>query len=279
MKKYCYDKLQQLNDHLNDLSCDKTMLFAEDAIEIAKKKLNEVKEFIIDRGFKDTNEEICFFKKIKPQFVAKLIYYNGIYKIEAKIPCGGEKATRKYLKNEITKLKRYFDNNLEFYRYYKTNSTYLDDKYFLRGKYDIKLSLDTYYFETDHSFCTSHDYKVAKILANDLIQLYIEDRIFRLSNILTTKNPQQSLNWTGSKAALVELIYALQAQGVLDHGHADIKQISRAFSRMLNIDLGDFYHTYLELRNRKINKTKFLDSLRDGLSKKMDEQDDRSENI
>lgn len=149
----------------------------------------------------------------------------------------------------------------------------------MRGKYDIKLSLDTYYFETDHSFSTSHDYKVAKILANDLIQLYIEDRIFRLSNILTTKNPQQSLNWTGSKAALVELIYALQAQGVLDHGHADIKQISRAFSRMLNIDLGDFYHTYLELRNRKINKTKFLDSLRDGLSKKMDEQDDRSENI
>lgn len=83
------------------------------------------------------------------------------------------------------------------------------------------------------------------------------------------------MNWTGSKAALVELIYALQAQGVLDYGHADIKQISRVFSRMFNVDIGDFYHTYLELRNRKINKTKFLDSLRDVLSKKMDEQDDK----
>ena len=49
MKKYCYEKLQQLNDHLNDLSCDKTMLLAEDAIEIAQKKLNEVKEFIIEK--------------------------------------------------------------------------------------------------------------------------------------------------------------------------------------------------------------------------------------
>jgi hypothetical protein len=67
----------------------------------------------------------------------------------------------------------------------------------------------------------------------------------------SAKSPHYSLNWTGSKAALVELIYALQAQGVLDHGHADIKQISRAFSRMFNVDLGDFYHTYLELRNRK----------------------------
>ena len=275
MKKYCYEKLQQLNDHLNDLSCDKTMLLAEDAIEIAQKKLNEVKEFIIEKGFKDANEEICFFKKIKPQFVAKLIYYNGIYKIEAKIPYGGDKVTKKYLKNEITKLKLYFDNNLEFYKYYRTNSTYLDDKYFLRGKYDIKLSLDSYYFETDHRFCTSHDYKVAKILANDLIQLYIEDRIFGLSNISSAKSPHYSLNWTGSKAALVELIYALQAQGVLDYGHADIKQISRVFSRMFNVDIGDFYHTYLELSNRKINKTKFLDSLRDVLSKKMDEQDDK----
>jgi len=31
----------------------------------------------------------------------------------------------------------------------------------------------------------------------------------------------------------------------------------------------------LELRTRKINRTKFLDELRDGLLKKMDEQDEK----
>ncbi|SEM92029.1 RteC protein, partial [Chryseobacterium taichungense] len=31
--------------------------------------------------------------------------------------------------------------------------------------------LDTFYFEADHRFSTSHDYKVAKIIANDLIQV------------------------------------------------------------------------------------------------------------
>jgi hypothetical protein len=40
-----------------------------------------------------------------------------------------------------------------------------------------KLSLDTYYFEADHNFTTSHDYKVAKIIANDLIQVYLEDQL------------------------------------------------------------------------------------------------------
>lgn len=38
-----------------------------------------------------------------------------------------------------------------------------------------------------------------------------------------------------------------------------------------NIDLGDFYHTYLEIQDRKINRTKFLDVLREGLIWKMDD--------
>ncbi|WP_430393709.1 RteC domain-containing protein [Chryseobacterium profundimaris] len=33
------------------------------------------------------------------------------------------------------------------------------------------------YYEADLSFTTSHDFKVAKILANDLLQLYLEDQL------------------------------------------------------------------------------------------------------
>lgn len=132
--------------------------------------------------------------------------------------------------------------------------------------------MDTIYFETDQSFSTSHDYKVAKIIANDLIQVYIE-------NQLNTKNynkisHESSLNWTGNKTALTELIYALYSLGVFENGNVDIKLISKTFERTFNIDLGDFYHTFMELKSRKINRTKFLDSLRDALIKKMDEQDE-----
>lgn len=35
------------------------------------------------------------------------------------------------------RLKMFFDNNLDFYKYYRTNITYMDDKYFIRGNYDI----------------------------------------------------------------------------------------------------------------------------------------------
>lgn len=135
------------------------------------------------------------------------------------------------------------------------------------------MCLDTYYFQSDHSFSTSHDYKVAKIIANDLIQVYIEDQLYhkaqRNKEEKSIDKPQ--LSWTGSKAGLIELIYALDYQGVFDNGNSDIKVIVKTFEDMLNINLGDFYHTYLELRSRKMNRTKFLDALRDELIRKMDE--------
>lgn len=231
-----------------------------------------MKKHVIDKGFKNTDFEILFFKHQKPAILAKLIYYNAIYKIEAKKP-NQTKAIRKYLNEELKNLKRYFDNNLEFYTYFRTNSTYLDHKYFVRGKHDIKLSLDTFYFETDHCFTTSHDYKVAKIIANDLIQIYLEDQLYTLP--CQNKSNISNVSWTGSKTALTELIYSLYAQGVFDNGNADIKLIAKTFGNTFNISLGDFYHTFMELKSRKINRTKFIDSLRDALVRKMDEEDEK----
>ncbi len=71
------------------------------------------------------------------------------------------------------------------------------------------------------------------------------------------------------------MIYALHSQGVFDNGDADIKLIAKTLELAFNINLGDFYHTYMELKSRKINRTKFLDGLRDALIQKMDEQDEK----
>ncbi|RRN76341.1 tetracycline regulation of excision, RteC, partial [Pseudoxanthomonas sp. SGD-10] len=86
---------------------------------------------------------------------------------------------------------------------------------------------------------------------------------------------QKRLKWTGSKVALIELIYALHYQNVFDNGNNDIREVAQYFESVFGINLGNFYQTYLELRNRKMNRTKFLDTLRDILIKKMDEQDEK----
>ncbi|MGV8963384.1 MAG: RteC domain-containing protein [Candidatus Saccharimonadaceae bacterium] len=269
MDKFYNETLSKLDKAIKELEieADCSIQRIEAVIHLIIKCLSEVKECVLKRGFDSVDEEILFFKHQKPIIVSKLIYYNAIYKIETKKPYG-VKPVRKYLNNELKKLKRFFDNNIDFYKYYRSNNSFLDERFFVRGKHDIKLWLDTIYFETDQSFSISHDYKVAKIIANDLIQVYIENQL----NTKTSNNAP--LNWTGNKTALTELIYALYSLGVFENGNVDIKLISRTFERTFNIDLGDFYHTFMELKSRKINRTKFLDNLRDALIKKMDEQEE-----
>lgn len=279
MKIFTQSLLSELESQLQfiRLETEDNIKAAELSIRVLLLVLDKLKKFMLRYKFKNEAEEINFFKHIKPQFLSKLIYHNRVLNIETKKPYGGEKVLRKYYNNELVKLKRFFDNNLEFYKYYRTSSMYLDHKYFVRGKHDIKLSLDTFYFEADHRFTTSHDYKVAKIIANDLIQVYIEDAISNI-NIKEAKDKAKSkskFNWTESKVALIELIYALQARAVFDNGKADIKEISAYFEILFNIDLGDYYRTFLEIRMRKTGRTKFLDLLKESLIKKMDDADSR----
>ena len=254
-----------------EIERDYSLQRIEAAIYLILECLSDLKTYVQKNGFKAIDEEIHFFKHQKPLIVAKLIYYNAIYKIESKKP-NGSKALRKHLNKELNNLKKFFDSNLDFYKYYRTNNTSLDEKLFVRGKHDIKLCLDTGCFQSDHTFSTSHDYKVAKIIASDLIQVYIENQLNNHDRDGTHKS-HKKLKWTASKAAIIELIYSLHYQGVFDNGNADIRLIAKYFEDVFNINLGNFYQTYLELRSRKMNQTKFLDTLRETLIRKMDEQD------
>lgn len=253
---------------------------AELSIKVLLSAVDKLKKFILRYKFKDDDEEIHFFKYLKPQFISRLIYHNRVFNIETKKPYGGEKVLRKYLNNELDKLKRFFDNNLDFYKYHRTNSTYLDHKYFIRGKHDIKLSLDTFYFEADHRFCTSHDYKVAKIIAHDLVQVYLEDEIASLGrkemkdNLKEENRSKPAVIWTGSKVALIELMYALHADGSLNNGKIELNAIADFFQKTFDIDLGQFNRSFLELRERKTGRTKFIDTLREKLIKRMDDADE-----
>lgn len=272
--------LNNLNEQLNfiDLEIDDQIKKCEQAITVILKSINELKKAANKTNFKSKSEEIQFFKEVKPLFTSKLIYFNLVYRIEMKKPNGGNKILKKYYNNELLKLKAFFDNELEFYQYFRSGSTYLDYKYFLRGEFDIKLALDSYYFESDMSFATSHDFKVATILANDLIELYLENQLLMLENNENSeksqRKPNVKLTWTGSKVALIELIYALHTEGIFNNGAADLKDIAEYFEHTFEIDLGQYRRVFLEIRARKSDRTKFLTTLNDSLQKRMENSDD-----
>lgn len=270
--------LSELNEQLNfiDLEIDNPIKKCEKAIDISIKSKERLRVLIQKANFKSEEEEIQFFKEIKPQFTSKVIYYNTIFNIEMKKPNGGTRVLKKYYNNELIKLKAFFDNELDFYKYFRSGNIYLDYKYFLRGKFDIKLSLDSYYFEVDKTFSTSHDFKVAKILANDLLQLYLENQLIIIENKdeKSQHKPNVKLAWTAPKVSLTELLYALHSQGVFNNGAVDFKDIAEYFERIFEIDLGQYRRTFLEIRTRKTDRTKFITSLNETLIKRMDNADD-----
>ncbi|MDL2241620.1 RteC domain-containing protein [Bacteroidales bacterium OttesenSCG-928-L03] len=86
--------------------------------------------------------------------------------------------------------------------------------------------------------------------------------------------PKVRFTWTGNKVDLVELIYAWEAAGCFNHGHVNIKEIVIYIEVVFNIDLGDYYHTFRDLR-RRVNRTAFLDNLIKHLIERMDKADQK----
>jgi len=273
-----YKIRERLTNQLKLVETEETEILkrAEVSIGLINKTLVELKEYIRKHHFIIQLDEITFFKEIKPSIYSKLIYFIKIFNIESKRPTGSDKSQKKYLFNELAKLELYFSENLEFYQYFRNNMSYLDDKYFVRGKLDLRLYVNSFSYDSDPDFSTSHDYKVAKILANDLLCIYLKSELAVLERkeYSRTGQPRKSkYAWTDSKISLVELIYALQACGCINNGSVDIKEIALFVENIFDIDLGDFYRTYLEIKNRQ-NPPKFIDNMRAALIKKIEEQDE-----
>ncbi len=270
--------LIEFEKSLSDFSVelDDVLKLSETCAQYCEITIQNLRERFLAKSVTIESEEINFFKNIKPIFVSRLIYHINVYNIETNRPQGSIKVKRKYLQIELGKLKNYFDENLEFYRYYRTGSNYLDHKYFVRGKQDIRLSLDAHVYELDPKFCTSHDFKVSTILANDLLQVYLENELNKLDFQTASRDnhitPKNRLQWTGSKVSLIELLYALHTSGVFNNGNTDIKAIAAYLEKTFDIELGDYYRAYLELKLRH-NPTKFIDSLRDNFLRKIEEDD------
>lgn len=100
-----------------DIEVNSNLERVEAIMQLIIESLADLKDFVVKNNFKNVEEEIHFFKHQKPIVVSKLIYYNAIYKIETRKPYG-TKRTKKYLYKELKKLKRFFDNNLDFYKYF-----------------------------------------------------------------------------------------------------------------------------------------------------------------
>lgn len=193
-------------------------------------------------------------------------------------PNGSNEVIRKHLIAELDNLTYFFNRNLDFYQYYRSHSTMYDKYYFVRGKADIRLCADSAQFDKDPNFSTGYDYTVAKILANEMLRIYLNQRLQLLEKKQQANNIKVSLSdfklkWTGTKSEAIEWGYGLFAAKTLNYGNATIKEVMAFIEAAFDIELGDYYRTYLSLKNRKKDRTAFFTFIVEQLQKRMDDDD------
>jgi len=169
-------------------------------------------------------------------------------------------------------LKRYN----ELYTYYRKGSCLNDEHYFLRKETAPGLITPISISDMDPRFSTVYSFQFAKMQAYEHFSNYLQQCIYRLEHpgMEQKEEGKKSRNmWTDSKAALIELAYGIYARGSVNHGKADIKEIITALEVIFNVNLGNFYRTFQNLRIRKKNRTPYLDATRNDLIKTMDNAD------
>jgi RteC protein len=246
----------------------------EKNISLTQKALSNLRLSIEKHEFKDEKEEIFFFKHVKPLFSSSLIYWKNVLTLHLRKPVGGDTNLRKYYRKRFKTLQTFYELHRVMYEYLRGNYDYMDRLYFLRSSSQFQETTDS--TDLNPKFTTAKDRLVGEIYANDLLEQYIHQMLQHPSSAPDiSKNQDHNLKWTGSRAGMVELIYALQSGGVYNNGNIGIKELANIFQDLFQIDLGNYYNVFNEIRLRKKNRTSLLDLLREKILQKMDSLDEK----
>jgi len=246
-------------------------------VSFLRKFLSDLKTQIVKNGFATVDDEIAFFKDVKPEILGKLMYYNKLIRLEVISPERYE-LIQAYYNDQIKLLHKEYKKNLEssdFYWYYRSGRSDKDNSYFRLGNINFFDGVDSFFFEVDIEFSTYYDYKAAQIIAMDLLCSHFLSIINQKESTYTTvssTNDSGAFSWTDSKNALIELIYALHAAGSVSNGRAGLRKLSKLFEELFEVNLGDIHHAFHQMKFRAGEKTSYLLFLKSSLEQYMDRE-------
>lgn len=264
-----------LNLEKIEVSSDKILEQLELAIVYCKNTLEQMRELVFQEGFPDQESEIYFFKKLKPEVYSKLLYYLEVFDIQSKLPIVDRQCHIQFYKKKRKKYFEFMKEHQAEVQYLHCSYSHFDKNYFTRNCSEIPIPKRNEYYLTDEKFHTWHDHTFSAIIANQMLIEYVQKEIrkldgFKIGDQLPIKSKSK---WTGNKIFLIELAYGIHHTEMVNGGNSEIKDIVEGFEQMFNVELKEYSRSFLEIKRRKIGRTKFLDLMKSKLENKMDESD------
>lgn len=275
MKTFTDTLYKEMLETLKEAFLDSSSLLckAERSYRIAETLILKLRDFIAEYAFQDKQEEIHFFKKVKPQFQKEVIYWSEIIQIEVNRPLPGSVEDKRYPKILLQGIEQYLTRNRWLYTYYRLGSTHEDELLFLREKAYGPFLPDGN-IDADPIFSTTASSTLARILAMEEIAQWLNSQKADKGR-LQPEEDGRKLTWTGSKAQLIELVYALESYGIFNNGKTNVKEVMEYFQLCFNVDKVSNYYGYFQtMRIRKKDRTPFLNGLVEHTIRRMDESDE-----
>lgn len=234
------------------------------AAKLIRSTLADFRKRLRDQAFDKLEDEVHFFKYIKPRISSYLIFFSVVSEIETNKVILSQNEFKEFVEKKERMFRHIMRENFDFVNYYRGGYTHFDKVYFLRESNVIGLTKHSTGQYQDPEFNTSHDNIAANILAFDLFQEH-----FKLNNVAIQSN--NKLKWTASKTDLVELVYALQSSGAINNGEVDIKELSHILESAFQFKVGDPYRIFHDISMRKKEQVKFVNRFGDLLVKRIGE--------
>ncbi|MBG7629012.1 MAG: RteC domain-containing protein [Bacteroidetes bacterium] len=278
-------KIVLLLDEFNASICEiekanlDKLLALDKKIKITKDCLQQFRIAIRKDGFSSQKDEIQFFKHQKPYIQGRLKYYTNLNTYLLKKPFASLALQSKFINTQLNKLDTDNCLLLKFVKYSRLNENYNDKILFLRSNNQFDLFTDTTRHSDDPEFSTNYDYLATEVTAIDLLKTYYSKELKLLKKLDPNTIVEQvkpaildNFSWTGTKTELVELIYALNTTGCINNGQTEMKIIIDICKELFNIELGNIYKTFNEIKDREKDPTKFLNKLTINLSKRINSE-------
>ncbi len=249
-------------------------LFDEVGIPAGQKlngKLNSIRQAIADlkallnqQPFLSKDEEIEFFKYVKPQFIARQLFALDVFTIEAGKPFDTAEVIKNYFEQELKYTRKFYDQNKFMHQYYLLEGKELDSLLFVRNvQPPSSLIPDVQGF--DPEFSTAGDYLFARFIANERVQKFLSDHLYspeEIESLSRTTKRKVKLKWTGDKLNLIELAYGIYDTMQISDGNVTISEIIEWLEESLSVSLNRYYRRFSEIKMRKtLSKTRYLDQM------------------
>jgi len=242
----------------------------------ARSALARLRSMVDASGFASQEEEIQFFKTVKPKFYSLLVWSAERYGFENARPVRAGKRRERFYLGQLDYISRFFHQHEFLYQYYRMGAVELDGSYFVRGAEPVGL-IGADLPALDPSFSTMGDYLFSKFIAlerlREVVISEMEVPALAGTGVVRSKKGRE-LRWTGDSCNLIELVYGIFDCRQVNDGEVDLSDLMDVFEQCFQINLSRYFRRFTEIKRRKsMSKTRFLDEMARVVNKRIEDGD------